>query len=135
MISVKSIEEMLMDSLYTSAEVKDGDPPDAILVEGITSRFGLHPGRLESHRAEVREFVLQLDKRFFPAAGGGYTFLHLPFDKHGNQWGEQKDAERLMVLAMGLGMSKYLLPRDLWPSLPGGAPYIMFVASENGVLK
>ncbi len=57
---------------------------------------------------------------------GGWTFLNLCNDKNGNQWGEHRNMEELVCLSIALNMGKYLMPKVLWGSLPGGMPYISF---------
>lgn len=78
------IETMTRDSLFRREEVPtDGSPPkEAILVEGLTMRLGFHPGRLESHRAEVNEMLAELPDVFKE----GVSFLQLCADKDGNIW-------------------------------------------------
>lgn len=122
------VKTILRSVLYNAEESKDGAPPaDAVLVSGVVRDYGFHPQRLAASKPKVKALIDQLDPNFFiGSAGGGGSFLYLPFDKNGEQWGEQIDAEELLALAMGLGMAEYLLPRNFWVVLPGGVPYVCF---------
>jgi hypothetical protein len=123
----EKLDKIVRDSLYRESEVPDGKPPaDAVIVDGIRGKMGFHPQRLESHRAEVVEILREMSPQFFKGSGDGWTFLQLPADKHGNQWGEQRDANNLMVLAFGMGLGRLCLPREMWSTLPGAMPYVMF---------
>lgn len=112
----------------TNAEGLRLPPADAILVAGVVQKFGFHPGRLEEKRADVLSMLGQLPAPFRKGSGDGWTFLNACVDIHGHQWGEQLHVEALMCLGLGLKAVDYLLPRDVWPSLPGGVPY--FVVKE-----
>lgn len=126
-LTAKRTEELLKSCLFTDEEVKDQDLLDRMVkVEGVVNQFGLHPDRLEKTRDQVVQLIDKLDAKFLAEGGGGYTFLSLPFDRDGKQWGEQRNAEQLYVLAAGLGLAKFALSRTYWSSLPGGVPYIIF---------
>ena len=46
--------------------------------------------------------------------------------KDGAQWtGFQLRMEQLMVMAIGLDIMAYLMPKEMWKVLPGGVPYII----------
>jgi hypothetical protein len=103
----------------------DGTTPEGCVeVEGIMSRFGLHPQRLEDHRTEVGAWLMALPHTFRKSSGGGWSFLNACHDEDGNQWGEHRNMEQLFVLGIALGLARWLLPRDMWPAFPGGMPYV-----------
>lgn len=123
----EKVRNIVTDSLYRSEEVPDGIPrADAVIVDGLVGKMGFHPQRLESHRAEVEAILREMSPDFFADHGGGATFLNLCMDKNGDQWGEHRNCNDLVVLAIGLRLAKYCLPREMWPALPGGMPYIVF---------
>ena len=125
--TAEQIKEIIMDCLYMDEEITEGETPkDAVMVKGIVRNFGFHPGRLESHREEVKAILNQMKPEFHANQGGGWSFLNLCEDKDGNLWAEHPTMEELIVLAMGLGMARYCLPREAWEVLPGGVPYIVF---------
>jgi hypothetical protein len=95
----------------------------ATIVEGITSKFGFNPRRLEKHRAEIGSIVEKLPDVFWEGRGGGSSFLNACVDRHGHHWGEQRNVEQLMVLGIAIGKIEHC-PREMWSLLPGEMPYI-----------
>lgn len=123
-LTATEVDRIFKDSLFRDEELVDGKPPvEPIIAEGIVSKFGFHPERLEGHRAEVVELLAQLPDGFNEETGGGWSFLMAAEDREGNQWGEHTNMEQLFTLGMGLGRVKCQLPRDMWSALPGGMPY------------
>lgn len=123
----EKVDAILRHCLYKSEEISDGKvPADAVEAKGILHNFYFHPQRLESHREDVAKILVEMPSAFHRTSGGGWSFLQLCMDKNDNQWGEHSNMEQLVCLAIGLGMGKYCMPRDLWPALPGGMPYVVF---------
>ena len=115
----ETVHAAFMDSLF-----KDGEPTEPrIVVEGMVTTFGFHPERLGSHREIVLECLRELHPNFKRSSGGGWSTLQMAMTKDGHQWGEHRNVEQLATLAIGLGLGAWLLPRDMWPILPGGMPY------------
>ncbi|MBU1149024.1 hypothetical protein KKI23_02940 [Patescibacteria group bacterium] len=125
-----------MDSILTSQKVEtifqdclfkgDEDKSDHIKAEGITVNVGFHPGRLESHRAEVEAMLDELPDEFKKSGGGGMSFLQACNDRHGNQWtGLHRIMELLFLLGIAIGKVEYQMPREMWSALPGGMPYLV----------
>lgn len=107
-----------MDCLFKEGE----DTTNHVKVQGLTNMFGLHPQRLEEKRELVTALLAELPVEFKE----GYTFLNLCTTKDGNQWtGTHRVCEQLVVMAIGLGLMEYCLPREMWAILPGGVPYLM----------
>ena len=106
-----------MDCLFKEGE----DTTNYVKVEGLTCTFRLHPQRLE----EKRELVTALLSKLPANYKEGWTFLNLCTTKDGKQWADQRVCEQLMVMAIGLGMMKYCMPRTMWAILPGGVPYLI----------
>ena len=126
MINLEKLQEILNDSLYNPEEVPDNKPPsDAMIGDGIARRFAFHPLRLESHSDEIIDMLRMMDPAFMQSGGQGMSFLNMPMDKDGNQWGEQVHAGDLIALGNALGLVEIPVPRDMWNILPGGVPYIV----------
>lgn len=107
-----------MDCLFKEGE----DTTNHVKVEGIISMFGLHPQRLEEKRELVTALLAELPEEFKE----GYTLLNFCTTKDGEQWtGEHRVCEQLIVMAIGLNLMEYCMPREMWAVLPGGVPYIM----------
>ena len=102
---------------------KEGeDTTNNVRVEGLTNIFHLHPQRLEEQRELIKAIIDELP----PIFKEGYTFLKLCENKDGDQWtGMHKTCQELVVMAVGLGLMSYCLPREVWPVLPGGVPYVI----------
>lgn len=122
-LSSKNVTEVFEDSLFN-----DGEPTDnAIIVSGIVTNVGFHSDRLTGHRSDVLDMVKELDSTFHLSVGGGWSFMNLCNDAQGNRWtGEHRVMEQLCLLALGLNIASFLLPREMWSVLPGGMPYIGF---------
>lgn len=121
------VETILKNSLYRDEEIVDGKPPaDAVIAEGVMSKFAFHPERLASHKAEIAELCNQMPDEFQVSKGGGWSFLNLCMTKDGQQWGEHRNCDQLAVLAIASKQGSFLLPRDMWPMLPGSMPYVAF---------
>ena len=98
------------------------DTTNHVKVEGLTSMFGLHPQRLEEKRELVTALLAELPAEFKE----GWSFLNLCTTKDGEQWTDMHlVCEQLVVMAIGLGLMEYCMPREMWVILPGGVPYLM----------
>lgn len=126
MLTAEWVNSLLTDCLFTADEMVDGKPVvDPVVAEGVMLRVGFHPGRLVAAEGDIRALLAELSSDFFPAGGGGHSFLALCQDKYGSQWGEHRDCDALLCLAIGIGAARFLFPRDVWTMLPGGMPYLV----------
>jgi hypothetical protein len=126
-IDSAAVERAFVDSLFREDEVVDGVPTsEPVPAEGILVTVGFHRERLESHRAEVAGWLADLPDQFRAKGGGGWSFLNACDDRDGVQWtGLHQRMERLFQLGIGLGIARWLLPRDMWDAMPGGMPYVV----------
>ena len=127
-INSQEVEKAFLECLYRPNEVKDlkeGEAPkDAVIVEGIQTKFGFHPVRLEKQRAKVIEWLKALPHQFRRNAGGGWSFLEACNQENGVLWtGLHQRVEQLFCMAVGLKLAECQMPRDMWAMLPGGLPY------------
>ena len=126
MLETDTVEKIFFDCLFKSEEIKeDKIPEDAILVDGITNKFGFHPNRILQHKNEIIALLNELPENFHVNKGGGWSFLNACIDKDGNQWGEHRNIEQLVCLGIGIKRVSYNLPRELWSALPGSLPYFI----------
>lgn len=116
MIDAGRVKEIILACLFGDNE----DQSDMVMAKGITRTFGFHPGRLETHKAEIAEMLRQLPKEFH---NDGWSFLNACVDHEGNQWGEHQNVEELFALGQAIGVVRCPLPREMWGMLPGGMPY------------
>lgn len=123
----KTVQELFMSSLFPE---RPEDTSKAVLVDGIVTKFGFDPQRLEVNRAKVIEILDEMPANFHEHTGGGWSFLNLCIDKNGVQWGGHQSMEQLVTMAIGLGLAEYQLPREMWSVLPGGMPYVVFKTNK-----
>jgi hypothetical protein len=116
-----NVMEVFMDCLFQEGE----DTSKAVIVDGIISKFGFHPGRLESHKQDIREMLDALPEEFQESsAAQGTSFLQGCVTRTGDQWGEHQQMEQLFALGFATKDAVLLMPREFWKVLPGGMPYI-----------
>lgn len=127
-LTAQKVNEIILDCLFKTDEIADGKPPaDAVVVEGIRRDFGFHPVRLESHAEEIADLLAELPPEF----AQGWSFLNMCMDRHGRQWGEHRDMEGLVALGLATGRAALPAPRDMWPMLPGGMPYVTVLPAPS----
>ncbi len=119
-LSAENVEAVLLDCLFRENEE---DTSQAVVVEGVVNKFGFHPQRLESHKAEIAELLEGLPNEFKESKGGGWSFLNACMTHDGIHWGEHRNVEQLLVLGIATKQAKFLMPRSMWNSFPGGMPY------------
>jgi hypothetical protein len=124
-IDATEVNAAFLDSLFLDTEIVNGKPPvDAVIVEGVRGKYGFHFQRLGSHRSQVQAWLALLPVEFRANGGGGWSFLNACQTHDGEQWGEHRDMEELFALAIGLGLARWVMPREMWAVLPGGMPYV-----------
>ena len=79
--------------------------------------------RLQLLGEEILATLMELPPQFRMSEGGGWSFLNACNDRDGNLWGQHINIEQLLLLGIGAGLAKILLPREMWKALPGGMPY------------
>jgi hypothetical protein len=131
-IDAAAVESTFLDCLFRDKELIDGTPiKPPVIAEGILTKAGFHPDRLEQHRDEVTSWLRMLPIEFQSDGGGGWSFLNACDDRNGVQWtGEHRRMDQLFILGIGLGIARWLLPRNMWSALPGGMPYVIVDVGE-----
>lgn len=123
-LTADNVNTVFLDCLFTNEELKNGEPTEGYIeANGIMTNVGFHPGRLESHRADIASMLSELPDSFMVGGGDGMSFLNACMTKDDEQWGEHKNVEQLFLLGMASKFVTELMPRELWGSLPGGMPY------------
>ena len=123
-LSSARVEEIFRECLHgagTEATVE---------AEGVLHNVKFHASLLKVHKDEIMTMLLDLPETFRQSSGGGMSFLNACMDKEGRQWGEHRNMEQLFLLGIGIGRVKSLLPREVWPALPGGMPYYVVLDTE-----
>jgi len=133
-LTAENVATVFFDCFYTEAELAEAGkgvvPKDAILVEGVATKVGFHPGRVASHRDEIASMLSELSDEFKVTGGGGMSFLQACYTKSEEHWGEHQNMEQLFLLGLAVKMVRLLLPREMWGALPGGMPY--YVVNTEG---
>lgn len=95
-------------------------------IQNTNVNVGFHTERIEKHRQEIREMLLQLPDGFFKDKGGGASFLQAACAKDGELWtGFHTEVEKLCLLGLASKQMRMLTPdAEIWPMLPGGMPYL-----------
>ncbi|MES3018192.1 MAG: hypothetical protein V4721_10455 [Bacteroidota bacterium] len=117
------VHETFMNCLFSDEESTDIH----VIGEGVQTKVGFHPERLKAAEPTIAEILDEMPDEFKKnAGGGGWSFLNLCHDKNGNQWADlHKTMDELVMLGVATGKISFLLPRELWSSLPGGMPYLV----------
>lgn len=120
-LNPERVHAVLLDCLFREHELVGGRPAEPYIpVIGITTNFGLHAGRVESHKTDIKALVDELPSEF----AEGWSFLQMCMNRHGRQWtGSHKTMEELAALGQAAGFLNMITPRFMWPALPGMMPY------------
>ena len=79
-LTSENVNEVFTDCLFKEDENTDNH----IKAEGIQNTIGFHPGRIESHKEDVKTMLECLPDDFQAEKGGGMTFLNACNDKDGS---------------------------------------------------
>jgi hypothetical protein len=126
-LNPENVTNTMKYCLFKEDEIHDGKAPsDAVIVDGIMRRYGLHPVRLGEKRDDIKSMLSYLPGQFKASSGGGWSFLNACEDRNGEMWtGSQTTVADLFALGMAIGAVEYLMPREMWCILPGGVPYLV----------
>lgn len=126
-LTAERVDELFGDSLFRDEE----DKTNFVRADGIMTNVGFHPERLEAHKAEIRELLEELPDEFKEEKGGGWSFLNAAHDRYQNHWAEHPTMEKLFLLGIATKQAAFLMPRELWKTLPGGMPYVVVKKREQ----
>ncbi|SDA13059.1 hypothetical protein SAMN02799622_00897 [Methylobacterium sp. UNC378MF] len=130
----------MADPILTGAAVRDillaslaGDEPTGptVDVEGIIATYRFSVEAITTATPQIEQLIGELEDAFVQGRGGGWTFLNLCNDRHGQQWADlHTTMEALCVLAIAARRGQWCLPREYWHVMPGGMPYVVFWLGE-----
>lgn len=140
-LTTENVNNVAMKLLLSDEEAnrygvnQDTDPTVPVdgltFVEGVMRSFAFVTDRVNANKEDIISMLGQLPDDFMAGKGGGSSLMAMPFDRYGEQWGEQADAEVLYVLGAALGLCIMPLPRDMWSIMPGGMPYVTVTLPEE----
>ena len=126
-----NVKNVFDQCLLTQEPIEEAALPqpsgtDHTLVEGILHRFTFDTNVLELHREEISNMLAQLPDQFHSDRGGRWSFINSCDNKQGRQWADHHfTMEKMWSLGIAVGKAQYSMPRDLWPSLHAGMPYMV----------
>ena len=118
----QNVEDVFFKCLFKEGE----DTSNAIIVKGVRMNIGFHPERLEESYYTITELLLQCHENFMEnSKAKGYTFLAFCEDKNSEQWTSLHEVcDMLITMGIAIGKVEFIMPRDIWETLPGGMPYL-----------
>jgi len=115
--------------IFRSCLFEDGAEPTSeeyTVVESVQGgNIGLCNKKLDNYRDDIFDMLKQLSTDFMETGGGGTTFFNACNDKDGNQWTDMHQTmDELFMLGQATKRAKFLMPREMWGSFPGGMLYV-----------
>lgn len=141
-LTAENVVATIKDCFYTAEELAELEkisgqrmPAGAVHVDGVLlTKVGFCPERLERHREDVASMLSELPEQFFKGTGDSFSCAH--FTRDGQWWGEHRNVEALLLMAIGLKLAKFVFPRELWSTLPEGIPYFVVLKTpEDEIAK
>ena len=130
-LNTENVDRIFADCMFRSHEEYEECKKEGLhffvrSIQNTNVNVGFHPERIEKHRQEIREMLLQLPEGFFKDKGGGASFLQAACAKDGELWTEfHTEVEKLCLLGFASKQMRMLTPdAEIWPMLPGGMPYL-----------
>lgn len=130
-LNTENVDRIFADCMFRSHEEYEECKKEGLhffvrSIQNTNVNVGFHPERIEKHRQEIREMLLQLPEGFFKDKGGGASFLQAACAKDGELWaGFHTEVEKLCLLGLASKQMRMLTPdAEIWPMLPGGMPYL-----------
>jgi len=139
-LTIENVNATFRSSLFTDEEVSNLSQEEllekSVVVDGIRSKIGFNPDRIEELRDDITSMLGQFNKNFYSKDVGGeagWSFLNMCKDKNGHLWtGMHNIMDKLIMLGLAIKGLKYCMPRDMWNVFPGEMPYIeILVDMEN----
>jgi hypothetical protein len=125
----RRVLSILKECLIQSREADCGFPANALIIEAVTVKFAFSRERLERHRRTIAQLCDELPPQF---QGDGLSFLLMCWTRDDQCWGQHRDCEHLLALALATGQAKFLpADREAWKDCPGGVPYVAFATVHH----
>lgn len=103
-------------------------------VEAWIHRHTFSVNQLTKAREDIVKMLLCLPEGFRHDEKGGGSVSQMIMRADGTMWtGDMPDVEKLIALGMGVGLMEFCAPRERWPLLPGGFPYVRVMIGRLGV--
>jgi len=126
-LTAKKVDALFNNCMFGTDESTEG----YIKAEGIMVTVGFHPERIAAAKDEILAMLKELPDEYLMSSGGGWTFLNVCNDRHGNQWsGLHKTIEQLALLGIGAGVAEWQM-FETRKVMPGGMPYFVVLDTQG----
>ena len=120
-LTSENVHELFVECLFEEGEKTD----NAVIVQGLVHYIGFNPDRLKNNSEKIQSLLKQLPDSFQQGKGDGMSFLNMCETKTGNQWCDLHSImDELVCLGLATNKMFFLMPREMWNTLPGGMPYV-----------
>jgi hypothetical protein len=128
-VTVTTLDPTAVSEIFRACLAPEDDRREWITVEGVVNVAHFYVDRIALHEDRIDAWLNALPSESHEDGGGGWSLLQACTDRSGLLWtSEQRVAEQLLMLGMARGRVICQLPREVWPSLPGGVPYYVIKA-------
>lgn len=124
LLTVGNLTTLMMQCL--SEDTTDANDESIVIIDGMVRKYAFQKTQIAKYRIDIRNLLMELPTTFRKTDGGGWSAIMACNDRDGRQWGEQIHADDLFGLGQAAGLCSFMLPREFWPTLPSGMPYVMF---------
>lgn len=120
-ITASNMTNIVSDAYFDCQFKGNEDISNLVAVDGLYFNYAFHPKRLEEYRNIVILLLDELPKDIEK----GCSYSRISLNKNGEQWTNSTIViDRLVSLAIGLGLMRFCYARYLWSKLPDGLPYV-----------
>jgi len=103
-------------------------------VTGWLLRHTFSVGQLQKSREEIIRMLLCLPVGLRADIGQGGSVGLMAMRASKSIWTkDMSDVEKLLALGIASGLMSFCAPRERWPNLPGGLPYVRVEITQFGV--
>lgn len=122
LINPTIVEKIFRNCLFETDEIVDNKPIlEYIKIEGVAIAVYFNAAKIENYREDINSMLENL----MPEFDKGFSFQNICIDKNQLLWtGIHHNCDLLLTLGLAIGSLSYCTPREMWPILPGGLPYI-----------
>lgn len=122
-ITSKNMEQIVLDTFNECILSENDGIENATTVEGLNKTFRFDSELLKSKKDIISSMLSKFPNLF--RSEKGWSFLCFGNTESEGPWsGYYPNFEKLMVMAMALKLMEYTTDRSIWPTHPGGKPYI-----------
>lgn len=118
-LTTENVTDIFNRCLYVANSHGKSSP---LNVEGFENNFTFDTEALQEQKHNIEALLDQLPASF----KNGWSFWEMYRTDDGHNWTTSlQSMEALMALGIAIQKIRYVLPKESWWSLPGGAPYVI----------